>query len=99
MSNPGLTAELRLDAVIAVADAKHLPGRLDDKIEEGKVNEAYQQVAFADKIILNKLDLITTDEAISVKDRIRAINAYAKILPAVRGRVKLNELSNIRAHD
>merc|ERR1719362_2267106 len=39
MSNPELTADLRLDAVIALADAKHILGRLDDEVEEGKVNE------------------------------------------------------------
>lgn len=99
MSSPQITQELRLDAVVAVTDAKHLPGRLDDTIEEGKVNEAYQQVAFADKIILNKLDLVTPDQAIYVKDRIREVNKFAKILPAVKGRVKMSELCNIRAHD
>jgi len=99
MSNPGLTEELRLDAVIAMADAKNILARLQDDVEEGKVNEAYQQVAFADKIILNKLDLVTTEQAIAVKDAIRGINKYAKVLPAVRGRVKVSELTNLRAHD
>eukprot|EP00930_Biecheleria_cincta_P069114 TRINITY_DN56896_c0_g1_i1.p1 TRINITY_DN56896_c0_g1~~TRINITY_DN56896_c0_g1_i1.p1 ORF type:complete len:506 (+),score=127.11 TRINITY_DN56896_c0_g1_i1:66-1583(+) len=99
MTSPQVTADLRLDAVVAVTDAKHLPGRLDDNIEEGKVNEAYQQVAFADKIILNKLDLVTSEQAIYVKDRIREINKFAKVLPAVKGRVKMSELCNIRAHD
>lgn len=99
MASPDITAELRLDGVVCVADAKHLPGRLDDKVEEGKVNEAYQQVAFADKILLNKLDLVTTDQAIAVKDRIREINAFAKVLPSVKGRVNLAELTNMRAHD
>jgi len=99
MSDPVLTEELRLDGVVTVADAKHLPGRLDDDIEEGKVNEAYQQIAFADKIILNKLDLVTSEEAISVKDRIRNINKFAKVLPAVKSKVKLSELTNMRAHD
>lgn len=99
MSSPQVTEDLRLDAVVAVADAKHLVGRLDDNIEEGKVNEAYQQVAFADRIILNKLDLVTPDQAIYVKDRIRDINKFAKVLPAVKGRVKMSELCNIRAHD
>merc|ERR1719210_2758771 len=99
MSTPEITQDLRLDAVITMADAKHLPGRLDDHTEEGKVNEAYQQIAFSDKIILNKLDLITTEETIATKDRIRDINKYAKILPAVRGCVKLSELMDIRAHD
>merc|ERR1719515_427906 len=99
MTNPSLTQDLRLDGVIAVADAKHLPGRLDDKVEEGKVNEAFQQVAFADKILLNKLDLVRTDEAIAVKDRIREINKFAKIVPAVRSRCKMSELTDLRAHD
>mmetsp|Transcript_45265 Transcript_45265/g.137235 ORF Transcript_45265/g.137235 Transcript_45265/m.137235 type:complete len:523 (-) Transcript_45265:442-2010(-) len=99
MSNPEMTRDLRLDAVIAMADAKNLPGRLDDQVEEGKVNEAYQQIAFADKIILNKLDLITTDQAIATKDRVREINKYAKVVGAVKGRVKMQELVNIRAHD
>jgi len=99
MTNPQLTQEMRLDAVIAMADSKHIIGRLDDNVEEGKVNEAYQQVAFCDKIILNKLDLITPETAILVKDRIRSINKFAKIVPAVRGRVKMTELTNIRAHD
>eukprot|EP00405_Crypthecodinium_cohnii_P016168 CAMPEP_0206451876 /NCGR_PEP_ID=MMETSP0324_2-20121206/19608_1 /ASSEMBLY_ACC=CAM_ASM_000836 /TAXON_ID=2866 /ORGANISM="Crypthecodinium cohnii, Strain Seligo" /LENGTH=499 /DNA_ID=CAMNT_0053921853 /DNA_START=75 /DNA_END=1574 /DNA_ORIENTATION=- len=99
MSSPEITNDLRLDAVVAMADAKNLPGRLDDKVEAGKVNEAYQQIAFADKIILNKLDLITTEQAIAVKDRIREINKYAKVLPAIKGRVRMDELANIRAHD
>jgi len=99
MSNPDLTSELRLDAVVSMVDAKHIVARLDDTVEEGKVNEAYQQVAFADKIILNKLDLVTPDQAIAVKDRIREINKYAKVLPAVHGRVRVHELTNIRAHD
>lgn len=99
MNDPSLTEELRLDGVVTVADAKNLPGRLDDEIEEGKVNEAFQQIAFADKIILNKLDLVTTDEAIAVKDRIRDINKFAKVLPAMKSRIRLEELGNMRSHD
>jgi len=82
--------------VVLTADAADAA---KDASEEGKVNEAYQQVAFSDKIILNKLDLITPEAAISVKDRIRSINKFAKIVPAVRGRVKMTELTDIRAHD
>mmetsp|Transcript_66315 Transcript_66315/g.154041 ORF Transcript_66315/g.154041 Transcript_66315/m.154041 type:complete len:531 (-) Transcript_66315:163-1755(-) len=99
MSMVNLRAELRLDGILTVADARNLPGRLDDKVEQGKVNEAYQQIAFADKIILNKLDLVSTEAAIACKDRIRSINKFAKILPAVKGRVDITELVNIRAHD
>merc|ERR1719277_578163 len=99
MTTPEISSELRLDGVVAVADAKHILGRLDDKVEEGKVNEAYQQVAFCDRMLLNKLDLVTPEEAIRVQERLRSINAFAKILPAVRSRVNLSELTNLRAHD
>merc|ERR1712151_499841 len=95
MSNQVLTEELRLDGVITVTDAKNLLGRLDDQIESDKVNEAYQQVAFADKILLNKIDLVTTEQAIATKDRIREINRFAKVISSVKGRVNLNELSNL----
>jgi len=99
MSEPEITADLRLDAVIALASAKHLPDRLNDDTEDDKVNIAYQQVAFADRIILNKQDLVTIDEAIKCKDMIREINQFAKILPAVQSRVKLSEMFNVHGHD
>jgi len=99
MEESELTEELRLDGVVTLADSKHLIARLDDDIEEGKVNIAFQQVAFADKIILNKLDLITVEQAIEVKERIRDINKFAKILPAVKSRINLSELTNMRCHD
>jgi len=99
MSTLEITQELRLDGVLCVCDSKHLDARLNDDVEEGKVNEAYQQVAFSDKILLNKIDLVSTDEAIAIKDKIRSINAFAKVIPTVKGRVNLTELSNMRAHD
>jgi len=99
MTSEEINARLRLDGVITVADAKNILNRLDDEVEEGRVNEAYQQVAFCDKILLNKLDLVSSEEAISTKERLREINAFAKIVPSVRGRVKLSELTNLRAHD
>lgn len=99
MTADDIGARMRLDGVITVADARNITKRLDDQVEDGKVNEAYQQVAFCDKLLLNKLDLVTSEEAIKTKERLREINAFAKIVPAVRGRVKLSELSNLRAHD
>ena len=57
-----------LDAVITVVDAKHILPRLADEKPEGVENEAVEQVAFADKILVNKIDLVT-DEAQLTKIR------------------------------
>jgi G3E family GTPase len=57
----------RLDAIVTVVDAKHLLARLDD------TKEAEEQIAFAD-ILLNKMDLVSEEEAVEVERRIRAIN-------------------------
>jgi G3E family GTPase len=64
-------ASARLDAVVAVVDARHVLQRLED------TEEAEDQVAFADVILINKTDLVTADELANVETRIRAINPYA----------------------
>lgn len=66
-------AVARLDAVVTVADAKWLSERLKD------APEAKNQVAFADVILLNKIDLVSEAELREVEARIRAINPYAKL--------------------
>ena len=63
----------RLDAVVTVADAKWLSDRLKD------APEAKNQIAFADVIVLNKIDLVSEEELTEVEARIRAINPYAKL--------------------
>lgn len=39
-------------------DAKHVELRLDEVKPEGVVNEAAEQIAYADRIVLNKTDLV-----------------------------------------
>lgn len=48
-----------LDGIITVVDAKHISQHLDEKKEEGVENESVEQLAFADRIILNKIDLVS----------------------------------------
>ncbi len=86
-------AKTRLDAIVTVVDAKHFLTRLGD------APEAEDQVAFADVIVLNKLDLVGPEELAAVEARIKAINPYAEIKKATRGDVPVNELLGLGAFD
>lgn len=46
-----------MDGIITVVDAKHILLHLHEKRPEGVNNEAVEQIAFADRILLNKIDL------------------------------------------
>ena len=83
----------RLDAVVTVADAKWLADRLKD------APEAKNQIAFADVIILNKMDLVTEAELREVEGRIRAINPYAKLHKTTKCQVPINAVLGQGAFD
>src|SRR5882762_1949880 len=76
----------KLDAIVTVADAKHLLGELDRALE------AQEQLGFADIVLLNKTDLITPDELAITEARIRRINPYADIHRTERCGVDLNKV-------
>merc|ERR1711934_3766 len=51
-----------LDAIITVVDSKHIIPHLLEVKPSGIENESVEQVAFADKILLNKVDLVSMEE-------------------------------------
>jgi G3E family GTPase len=63
----------KLDSIVTVADARHLLQRLDDS------HEAAEQIAFADIVLLNKIDLVSDEELAGVEARIRSMNPMARI--------------------
>jgi G3E family GTPase len=83
----------KLDAVVALVDAKHLPLRLKDS------REAEDQIAFADVVVLNKTDLVTPEELHDVEAAIRAINPAAKIHRTTRAGVDLTNVLDRGAFD
>ncbi|KAG2448021.1 hypothetical protein HYH02_007049 [Chlamydomonas schloesseri] len=87
----------RLDAILTVADAAHLLQHLDDEKPEGVENEAVEQVAFADVVLLNKMDLVSEEQKAEVVRRIRAINASARLHTCVRAEVPLEQLLGLGA--
>ena len=82
-----------LDAVIAVIDAKHFLEQVDAS------HEALEQAAFADVILLNKTDLVVSQTLTQVRDRLRAINRFAKVIETVNSGAPLDEVLDCGAFD
>jgi len=86
-------AKTRLDAIVTVVDAKNLLARIDDS------PEAEDQVAFADVILLNKVDLASPEELAAVRAEIAAINPYARVIETERCSVDLAQVLDRGAFD
>ncbi|MBA3020368.1 GTP-binding protein [Propionicimonas sp.] len=94
-----LAEQLRLDAIVTLVDAAHITAHLDEVKPEGVENEAVEQLAFADRIVLNKTDLVSPDELIAVIKRVRSINAIAPVIPALQAGIELAEILDVGAFD
>ena len=88
-----------LDGIITVVDAKHIEQHLDDEKPEGVENESVEQLAFADRIMLNKIDLVNDQELATVEARIKSINGFAPIFRTENSIIDPKELVNIEAFD
>jgi len=89
-----------LDAIVTVVDAKHLVARLDDDKPEGVENEAEEQLAFADRVLLNKVDLVPEEaELAKVEARIKKINPNAPIVRCKHSNVDWRTIIGVGAFD
>lgn len=88
-----------LDGVVTLVDAKHIEQHLDEVKPDGTVNEAVAQVAFADKLLLNKTDLVPKSTLPRIETRLRSINAHAPIRRCTRSNVSVDEVLGIHGFD
>jgi G3E family GTPase len=70
---------------------------LDEKKPDGSINEALQQVAFADKILLNKIDLVSTEEKEALEARLRTINKFATVIETQKSRAPLDKILGLNS--
>lgn len=82
--------QYELDGIITLVDAKHVSTHLDDTTDE-----VMAQVAFADRIILNKADLTTEDEMLKLKRRLQDMNQMAGFYSATMADAPIAELLDI----
>jgi len=91
-TNPKMSDNYRIDSIVCLADCKHINQHLDEVKPENAVNEAQQQVAFADKILLNKIDLVTEAEKEALKARLANLNKFATVIETERSRAPLEAI-------
>jgi G3E family GTPase len=82
-----------LDGIVTLVDAKHAGLHLGDS------EECQQQVAFADVLVLNKLDLVSPQEADALEARIRGMNAMARVLRSTQASVPIADVLGIGGFD
>lgn len=79
MADPQLQTLYRLDGVVTTVDAVNGMATMDTQ------EEAVRQAAVADRIVLTKTDLLSSDGHRAIEARLRAINPAAPILPVLQG--------------
>jgi G3E family GTPase len=90
---PQLRAYARLDSIITVVDAEHFMTQLQD------TRVACRQIALADFILVNKVDLVSEPELNTVEEEILRLNPHARLFRTQQSRLHLNELLDLRAFD
>ena len=89
----------RLDGIVTLVDSKHIEQHLDEVKPEGAENEAVEQVAFADRLLLNKTDLVSEEDLQRVEARLRAINQFAPIVRCCNSDVAVDSVLDIKGFD
>ncbi|TYK29595.1 putative GTP-binding protein YjiA [Cucumis melo var. makuwa] len=91
--------DVKLDGVVTLVDAKHATFHLDEVKPEGVVNEAVEQIAYADRIIVNKTDLVGEPQIADLVQRIKKINRMAQLKRTKYGKVDLDYVLGIGGFD
>jgi G3E family GTPase len=88
-----MQSQLKLDGVITLVDTFHVWQHLDDSAE------VREQIAFADVILLNKIDLVSLEDLDRLEARLRAMNAAARIYRTRDAQIEMDHILNVGGFD
>lgn len=95
--NPVVANHFRVDGIVCLVDCKFIKEHIDEKRADDQINEAVTQVAFADKILMNKVDLVSKTELLDLKRTVSSINSFAELIETERSRVDLKKVLNLNS--
>jgi G3E family GTPase len=84
-----LQEKLCLDGVVTLVDVHHVVQHIDDS------EEVQKQIAFADVILLNKIDLVSDDVLTALEHRIQRMNARAKIHRTQQATIPIHQVLDV----
>ncbi len=104
MADPGPVAQtffmddeiqdhLALDGIVTLVDAKHVAQHIDES------DEVKEQIAFADVILLNKVDLVSAEQLDQLEARIHSMNSAAKIFRTKDAAADMDNILNLGGFD
>ncbi|HEY1725234.1 MAG TPA: GTP-binding protein [Steroidobacteraceae bacterium] len=82
-----------LDAIVTLVDARHVEQALKESAA------AVEQIAFADVVLLNKIDLVERAALERIEQRVRSISATAVIIHSRKADVPLERVLGLGAFD
>lgn len=94
-----ISRHVKLDGVVTLVDSKHAMQHLNEVKPRFVVNEAVEQVAYADRIILNKIDLVSDADLEDLTKKIQHINGMAQIKQAKFGNVDMDFVLGVGGYD
>ncbi len=84
-----MQSKLKLDGIVTLIDAKHVWDHIDES------DEIKEQIAFADVILLNKIDLVAPEDVDRLEARIKSMNAAAKIYRTQNSMTDVEHILNV----
>lgn len=97
--DPELARRLSLDGIVTLVDALHIERHLNDPTLAGQDNQAIDQIAVADRILINKSDLVSPEDLARIGRKIQSINAGAEIQHSIHAQVRLESILGIHGFE
>jgi G3E family GTPase len=88
-----IKSAFQLNGVVTVVDAKHIWQQID------RSPEAREQIAFADMVLLNKIDLINPEDLQELEYKLRVLNGAARVYQTRNSDVEIEKVLELRSLD
>eukprot|EP00743_Colponemidia_sp_Colp-15_P005885 GILK01006326.1.p1 GENE.GILK01006326.1~~GILK01006326.1.p1 ORF type:complete len:353 (-),score=40.96 GILK01006326.1:110-1168(-) len=96
-TDEGQESSIVLDGIVTLVDATNITSQDITHTQTSHSAQIIRQIAFADRILLNKMDLVTPEAAVRAQEYVRMYNQTADIQRTDHSRVDLDFILDIQA--